>query len=462
MNNNNRYNGFTVRAVQSTHPLVDAKEPGYGVVHPFLLQQTMDYILTRQRLQSDLWTAYYDARRNKSNKPYQLHFEARCEENLGALCRELWTRCYRPSQSTCFIITDPKRREVFAAQFRDRVVHHLYYNYVHEMLERTFIADTYSCIKERGTHYGIRRLERHIRRESLNYTRPCWVLKMDIRGYFMHISRQRLLDITLRQLERMAVHRVTKGSPVRWCDCVDMDFVSYLTRVIIMQDPTDGCRRHGTLLDWYGLPPEKSLFSSSEGCGLPIGNLTSQLFSNVYLNELDQYVKRVLKVRHYGRYVDDFYIVSADRDWLKSLQRPIARFLRDELGLSVSDEKTQVLDVRYGVEFLGAYLKPRRRYVSNQTLRRMTDKLPSLAAECDAERLRCRLNSFLGILGHYRSYRLRRQLFFGLRQVYRYGYFLQGMHKYVLYPGRGSCARAIPSTRVNEIIYARKRNNLRA
>ena len=392
------------------------------------------YRLTYDTLTADLHRAYLDARRHKRSRPYQQHFEARLEENLGALCRELWERSYRPGRSTCFIITDPKKREVFAARFRDRVVHHLYYNYVHEMLERTFIADTYSCIRERGTHYGIRRLERHIRRESLNYTRRCWVLKMDIRGYFMHIGRERLLDITLRRLESMAVHRVTKGSPLRWCDCVDMDFVRWLTRVVIMQDPTDGCRRQGTLLDWYGLPPGKSLFNSPDGCGLPIGNLTSQLFSNVYLNELDQYVKRHLHCRHYGRYVDDFYIVSADRERLKSLQRPVASFLRNELGLVVNEQKTQVLDVRCGVEFLGAYLKPRRRYVSRQTLHRMEEKLPSLAAECDAGRLRSRLNSFLGILGHYRSYRLRRRLFFGLRQVYRYGCFLQGMRKYVLYP----------------------------
>ena len=104
------------------------------------------------------------------------------------------------------------------------------------------------------------------------------------------------------------------------------------------------------------------------------------------------------------------------------------------MGLVVNEQKPHVLDVRYGVEFLGAYLKPRRRYVSRQTLRRMTEKLPSLAAERDAVRLRSRLNSFLGILGHYRSYRLRRRMFFGLRHVYRYGYFLQGMRKYVLYP----------------------------
>jgi retron-type reverse transcriptase len=95
-----------------------------------------------------------------------------------------------------------------------------------------------------------------------------------------------------------------------------MEFVAWLTRVIIMQDPTQNCFRRGSLLSWQGLAYNKSLFYSQQGCGLPIGKLTSQLFSNVYLNELDQYVKRTLHCRHYGRYVDDFYVVTADRDWL--------------------------------------------------------------------------------------------------------------------------------------------------
>ncbi|MBQ7181593.1 MAG: RNA-directed DNA polymerase, partial [Bacteroidaceae bacterium] len=282
----------------------------------------MAYRLTREQLLADLHQAYYDARRHKRSKPYQQRFERNAVANLSQLCDELWERRYEPQPSTCFIITDPKRREVFAAQFRDRIVHHLYYNYVHEMLERTFIQDSYSCIRHRGTHYGIARLERHIRRESQNYTVPCYVLKMDISGYFMHIDRQRLLDITLRQLRRMASHRLGARAtssatetgihtteaggdarvPLRGRDVVDMAFVEWLTRIIIQQDPTQNCRWRGTLLDWQGLAHDKSLFRSPPGCGLPIGNLTSQLFSNVYLNELDQYMKRTLHCRHYGRY----------------------------------------------------------------------------------------------------------------------------------------------------------------
>lgn len=123
----------------------------------------MPYTLTREQLLEDLHVAYIDARRHKRSKPYQQRFEARAESNLEALCDELFSRTYRPRPSSCFIITDPKRREVFAAEFRDRVVHHLYHNYTRELYERTFVHDTYSCIKGRGTHFGISRLEQHIR-----------------------------------------------------------------------------------------------------------------------------------------------------------------------------------------------------------------------------------------------------------------------------------------------------------
>ena len=414
----------------------------------------MAYRLTLEQLFADLHQAFYDARRHKRSKPYQQHFERDAERLLWQLSLELWNRTYRPGPSTCFIITDPKRREVFAAQFRDRIVHHLYYNYVHEMLERTFIDDSYSCIRRRGTHYGIARLEHHIRKESQNYREACYVLKMDIRGYFMHIDRQRLLGITLRQLRRMASHSVGVrasepairnrchdadggiGVPpsygMHWRDVVDMEFVAWLSEVIISQDPTAGCHRQGSLLGWQGLARDKSLFHSPAGCGLPIGNLTSQLFSNVYLNELDQYMKRTLHCRHYGRYVDDFYVASADRDWLLSLRSPIAAFLRESLGLDVNTGKTRICDVQRGVEFLGAFLKPRRRYVSNGTLSRMEAKVRAMDDGMPPEQLCSRLNSMLGLLSHYRCYHLRRGLFMPLAFAWCQGYFLQGMRKYVL------------------------------
>lgn len=370
---------------------------------------SIPYTLTYSQLRTDLMQAYLDARRHKRNRRYQLNFESDLDSNIDALTDELFSRTYKPLPSDCFIITDPKKREVFAAAFRDRIVHHLYYNYVHKMFERTFIHDSYSCIKGRGTHYGINRLEGHIRKESQNYSQPCYVLKMDVRGYFMHINRNRLLELCLKSLKRMSMHRAGKYRNVLWCQMVDMDFVYYLTREIVMLDCTDGCRLKGSPSDWYGLPDSKSLFHSPDGCGLPIGNLTSQLFSNVYLNELDQFMKRTLHCRHYGRYVDDFYVVSCDREWLHSLIPQVRIFLQTRLGLALHGGKVCVDNVSYGTTFLGAFLKPYRKYVSNATLRRMRRKLQIRIADATPDNngtLHNALVSCNGVMSHYMSNRL--------------------------------------------------------
>ncbi|MCQ2069426.1 MAG: RNA-directed DNA polymerase [Bacteroidaceae bacterium] len=377
------------------------------------------FVIDREQLYADLMQAYLDARRHKRSRRYQQEFEADLERNLTELCDELYNRTYKPLPSDCFIITDPKKREVFAASFRDRIVHHLYYNYVHRMFERTFIHDSYSCIKKKGTHFGIHRLERHIRSESQNYVERCYVLKMDIRGYFMYINRNRLLELCLDSLNKMQWHKVSRYRKELWREVVDIEFVSYLTREIVMLDCTKDCHIKGRTADWEDLPASKSLFHSPSGCGLPIGNLTSQLFSNVYLNVLDQYMKRTLKCRHYGRYVDDFYVVGADKVWLHSLIPRVRLFLRENLGLELHEGKLRIDNVRQGVEFLGAFLKPWRNYVSQSTLSRMKAKIKLLLAECVlcngnvmafALKLRSSFNSFCGVLGHYRSYRLRCRL----------------------------------------------------
>lgn len=365
------------------------------------------YKLTPEQLLKDLYQAFNDACRHKRSKSYVQVFSQSLDYNLLRLRDDLWSRTYRALPSSCFIVTRPKRREVFAAEFRDRIVHHLYYNYTQEMFARTFIQDSYSCLPGRGTHYGIDRLEQHIRQESRSYTRSCYVLKMDISGYFMHIDRPRLLRLCLDTLHRMASHRIVKRTPLRWGDVVDMEFLEYLSRKIVLLNPVEHCRRVGKIEEWEPLPPNKSLFKQPEGRGLPIGNLTSQLFSNVYLNVLDQWMKREQHCRHYGRYVDDFFVVSHDRAWLRQLARQAGNYLQDELNLDVQHTKTQICDAYMGVSFLGAYLKPYRRYVGNNTVRRIRSKLSRAG---DEENLSSRLNSFLGVLGHYRSYNIRRDL----------------------------------------------------
>jgi hypothetical protein len=262
-----------------------------------------------------------------------------------------------------FIVFKPVQREVFATDSRDRVVHHLLFNYVSPVFERTYIADCYSCRKGKGTHYGIKRPDHHIRSCSGNYTRPCFVMKPDLQGYFMSIDRRLLYKQVESVLLRYAGRKDTEG--VKWKDRLDYDLVFYLARTIIFNDPVKNYRLKGSPSDWDGLPRNKSLFHASEGCGLPIGNLTSQLFSNIYLTPFDNYVKRDLKFRHYGRYVDDFYLVHHDRETLKGAIPKIASFLKDELKVMLHPQKIYLQQCGNGVLYTGAYIKPHRLYRKN-------------------------------------------------------------------------------------------------
>ena len=368
------------------------------------------YSLTHNSLLRDLYIAFGDARKHKASKRYVSEFEVNLKENIQTLCDDLWDRTYEPLPSKCFIVNCPKKREVFAAQFRDRVVHHLLYNYIHEMFERTFIEDCYSCIKNKGTLYGVERLKSHIRKESHNWTRECYAMKLDIRGYFIHINRRKLLNITLTTLNKLKTHRINKNNNLMWEETIDINFVSYLIKKIIMIDPVSNCIKVGWPKAWIGLENVKSLFHTDYECGLPVGNLTSQLFSNIYLNVFDQFMKRTLKCRHYGRYVDDAYVISTNKEWMKSLVPEIKRFLKDELGLDLHMGKLLFKNVKYGIEFLGAFIKPYRIYVSNNALRRISKHIDMLK-QFDNERIYRSVNSYLGILSHMSTYNIKYKLF---------------------------------------------------
>ena len=310
-----------------------------------------------------------------------------------------------------------------------RIIHHLYYNYTHELFERTFVQDTYSCIPGRGTHYGIERLKRHILTESNNYGRRCWAMSLDIRGYFMHIDRNILLGIATDTIKRMATHSID-GTATTWQDVIDIPFVLWMTEKIIMLDPKSSCKIVGKPEEWEGLDLNKSLFHTPDGCGLPIGNLTSQLFSNVYLNAFDQHMKRDLRCRHYGRYVDDAYVVSTDKEWLLSLIPQIDCFLQERLHLQLHRGKTQLREVSQGVEFLGGFVKPHRTYMSHhaeQRLRRSVERLPMNKPD----KLFRSVNAMLGVLAHYDSHRLRHELF-DTDAFHRVGYFDRDMTQFFL------------------------------
>ena len=387
-----------------------------------LLTDNSGYRLTREQLLFDLYIAYYDAARHKHRMAYVVKFERDLRENLEELCDDMLTRRYQAQPSKCFVIDYPKKREVFAAMFRDRIVHHLYFRYTHQMFERTFIADSYSCIEGRGTHYGVDRLRQHIRQASLNWTQPCYAMNLDIRGYFMHINRKKLLEIATESLRTMATHKVgmTDEIPIpsgvlltpatRWRDIRDMHFILWLTEQIIMLDPMENCIIVGDESDWDGIDHAKCMRYVQPGLGLPIGNLTSQLYSNVYLNPLDQFVKRDILCEHYGRYVDDSAMVDACREWLLAQVPKVREFLADELGLQLHMGKLHVREVSQGVEFLGAFVKPYRDYISNKTLARIEQNVKTIDLR-DIGHAEASINSYLGVLSHSSSYNIRRHLF---------------------------------------------------
>ena len=338
MNSNSQSNGFSVRLAQDYAP--------------------------SGCLLEDLFQAYYCARRHKRNTYSQLRFESFLERNLVRLCQDLQNHSYQPQSSICFIVNEPVKREVFASSFRDRVVHHLYYNYVMPICERSFIFDSYSCRTGKGTLMGINRLEHHLRSATDNYSHEAFVLKLDLSGYFMSINRKALCNEMIMLLEKYRNRRAPDGR--RWDQYLDYDLILYLTHVITEKDPLENCRVKGNLNEWQGLPPNKCLSHSPKGVGLPIGDLTSQLFSNVFLNRLDQFVKRELAVRHYGRYVDDFFLIHPDRHYLLVAKEKISALLFT-MGLRLHPHKMVLQPAICPIEFLGCLFRPFYRSVSPRT-----------------------------------------------------------------------------------------------
>lgn len=396
------------------------------------------YHLTKDRLLYDLYFAFFCAERHKRKMAYVQHYREHLHLFLSDLCERLWNRTYYPGPSSCFIISDPTLREVFAADFEDRIVHHLYYNYTHEMYERTFIEDSYSCIPGRGTGHGVERLYKHIRSESQSYTKECYILKLDIRGYFMHINRSKLLKQCKQTIRCMQTRRISKKELLTWEEKIDIPFILWLTEVIVMLDPIENCIRKGDQSKRELLPKSKSLFFSPKGCGLPIGNLTSQLFSNIYLNAFDHYMKRVLKCKHYGRYVDDAYVVSCSRAFLHKVIPLADKFLMKELGLELHKGKIKIARVMYGTDFLGVYFKPWRLYTSTKSLHRINLHLNQVC-KMGKQRILCSINSYLGTMKHCASFNLRTQMMLNKRDLYRIGYFNEDMTVYKLFEVHPYC-----------------------
>lgn len=364
---------------------------------------------SERQLLYDLFQAYFDARKNKRNTVNALAFEIDYERKLFELYSEIKERRYDIRPSICFVIKEPMLREVFAADFRDRIVHHLVYNYISPFFERLFINDSYSCRIGKGTSYGIRRLNNFIRSCSHNYSRDCYILKLDIKGYFMSMDR----SILYRKIEK-TLHRFNNVTNF------DIDLILWLIRKIIFHDPTRHCIVKGTRDDWKDLPKSKSLFCAGENKGLPIGNLTSQLFGNVYLNEFDCFAKHKLDCKYYGRYVDDIVIVHKGKKRLKSIIPLLKEYLRNELFLELHPKKLYLQHFSKGVNFLGTAIKPYRIYIKNRIKGNFYRKVQywnkffaekqHIFVRKDIKQFLSSINSYLGIMKHYNTYKLRKKM----------------------------------------------------
>jgi retron-type reverse transcriptase len=283
---------------------------------------------------NNLHLAYLKARRCRRYRTAILKFGYDLEENLLALRRELANKTYRHGGYRKFIVADSKKRVIKAAPFRDRVVHHALCNVIEPILDRGFIYDSYACRKGKGTHAAVIRLEKFIKslrtneRERERRMGPArtYCLKCDVSKYFDNIDHEILLKILKKKI---------KDENVLW-----------LLREIIESNPR----------------------------GIPIGNLTSQLFANVYLNELDHFVKRTLHEKYYTRYMDDFVVLGTDKKRLNRDKERIRSFLRDELKLELHPKKAEVFPIDKGVDFLGYVIRDNRRLLRKSTVNRFLKK----------------------------------------------------------------------------------------
>lgn len=344
-------------------------------------------------LRIDIHKAYREARRHKRSTMNQLSFEKILEQEEFALCEELSSRYYELSPSICFINREPVKREIIAANFRDRVCHHLLYNWIYPIFDRQFIFDSYSCRIGKGTLFGIQRARRFMISESNNFSISAFVLRLDISGFFMSIDRDILYNLIIHGLDKAC-----------WKDIPDKDLATFLIQKFVYNDPLRNAIYRSPKEDWDDLPLNKTLRGTPPNCGLPIGNLTSQLFGNIYLNPLDHYVKRELKIRCYGRYVDDMYLIHRDVEVLKKAIVQIRDYLKDKLKLTLHPKKIYLQPVTNGFPFLGAYILPHRIYPGRRIAGNF--KKAVLQPDKDAARQANRITSYKGLFSHFDCYKM--------------------------------------------------------
>ena len=310
----------------------------------------------------------------KRKKKDVMAFCRNLEDNLFTIHRSLMTKTYKHGTYQMFYVKDPKVRQIHKATVADRLVHHIVSSHLERIFEPTFIKHSYSCRKNKGTHKAVFALWSMAQSLTAEGNRNCWVLKCDVRKFFASVDQKILLELLERRI-------------------ADQDFLWLLGEIIYSYCPS-------------GSSPTK---------GIPIGNLTSQFFANIYLNELDQFVTNSLKIENYIRYADDFVILSTNRNYLINLIPAIGKFLKLKLGLQLHPNKIFLRKIKSGVDFLGYvvflyYILPR-----TKTKRRLISKIKSRIndykeVKISEIKLNQTIQSYFGYLSHANSYKLRQEL----------------------------------------------------
>lgn len=324
----------------------------------------------------NLFRAWEEFKRDKGRKEDVLEFEKNLESEIFKLYRELKSETYRHSGYQSFYISDPKRRHIHKAIVRDRVLHHAIMNILYPLYDKTFIDNSFSCRVGKGTHKGVDAVRSMARKVSRNNTRPCYFLKCDIEKFFDSINHDILIGILRKRIR-------------------DDRLMNLLTEVI-----------ESFVSD------RSTLF---ERTGVPIGNLTSQLFANIYMDAFDQHIKHVLKVKHYARYTDDFIVVSDSKEYLISLIPKISHSLAELLKVKIHPKKISLVKYNQGIDFLGYIIFPEYTLVRKRTVRRISRRIDEKIilyknGELEKDRLDATLSSYLGVLSHADAYRFSESL----------------------------------------------------
>lgn len=305
----------------------------------------------------EAWREFVRGKRHKSDVQ---QFSFNLMDNLIQLHRDLAGNTYYHGPYQAFKINDPKPRDIHKATVRDRVLHHAVYRQLYWHFHQKFIADSFSCRLGKGTHKALSRFQKFAYQVSCNHTKTCWILKCDVKKFFASIDQQILLTMLKKHIS-------------------DQKIVNLLRDIIL------------------------SFHSSKTGVGLPLGNLTSQLLVNIYLHELDQFIKHTLRIKYYLRYADDFLILSRDQSQLTDLISPLSDFLRHNLNLELHPGKIFIKTLASGVDFLGWVHFLDHRVLRTSTKRRMLKKVKTNPTEAT-------INSYLGLLSWGNSFKLRLDL----------------------------------------------------